>query len=144
MAQSVTVGAAGDEETVPTIYINAGAGNVPVTEGWVGVSGVSKQFFAGLDASHAPAGAGSNLDGLRAPAAGNVVVTPTDGVAGYTITWARNNGDVEPDISSPTSFSVFWTIGSPDNYTATWRYTVTDAHGVQTIGFVSVNFSLGN
>lgn len=136
MAKSVTVGNSGNKN-VPTINLGS-SGNKVVTEGWIGNSG-NKQFFAGLAATD-DGPATSAVDGLRAPDVGNVVVTPTDGKTPRTIAWVRLSGSTDPVINDASAFSVFWTVPSNTGQTASWQYTVTDAHGTTAVGTVSVTF----
>jgi len=137
MAQSLTIGSGGNKTN--TSLILGSSGNRKVTEGWIGNSG-NKQFYTGLSAT-APASATSAVDGLRAPISGNITVTPSDGAGGNIIQWTKTGGDAEVSIDNATSFATFWTASSnPTGRSATYSYSVQDAHGIIASGSVSVIF----
>lgn len=134
MVQSVTVGNGGNK-AVPTVHVGNG-GTKLVLEGWIGTAGGNEQFFASLSA--VKSGDALAVDTTVTNA---VTITPSNGATPYSYSWARISGDTTPQINNATSATVTWNVPAPAHYTATWRCTVTDAHGTVVTVDVGVTFT---
>lgn len=114
----------------------------------IDTTGTDRVFFSAggggtLSANASPNPVSGTTAGTGTAVSNSTTVTPTGGTTPYTYAWARtsySHPTVPPTIGSPASATTTFTqtsIGTGEDYAATFRCTVTDSLGATATADVS-------